>query len=87
MASGIWILREYRDTYLQTNALGAVFTDSYYRLSPPVANYIATHPTARSVAGGFLWSILHLGGVMQAFMMVFAGVFLVRFAKGMKYSR
>jgi hypothetical protein len=87
MASEIWILREYRDTYLQTNALGAVFTDSYYRLSPPVANYIATHPTARSVAGGFLWSILHLGGVMQAFMMVFAGVFLVRFAKGMKYSR
>ncbi len=52
-------LRDTRDAYLLTNALGAAFSDTYYRLSPPVADWVAQHGAARSAVRGALYAILH----------------------------
>ncbi|NJD32107.1 MAG: DUF11 domain-containing protein [Gammaproteobacteria bacterium] len=40
-------LREFRDRYLQRNALGRAFIRFYYRHSPPLAAVIAAHPSLR----------------------------------------
>ncbi len=44
MAEEIDILRQFRDQYLLTNAIGTAFVDLYYNISPPVADWIAHHP-------------------------------------------
>ena len=36
-------LREFRDRYLLTNPAGKAFVELYYRISPPVAAFIAEH--------------------------------------------
>jgi len=43
------ILRDFRDHYLLTNTPGRAVVAAYYRLSPPLAAYIARHETLRSV--------------------------------------
>jgi hypothetical protein len=48
MAKQINLLRNYRDSQLLTNPVGAAFVDSYYRLSPPIADIIAAHPILKS---------------------------------------
>jgi len=44
MAGEIQVLREFRDEYLLTNPLGQAFVHFYYRVSPPVAEFITHHP-------------------------------------------
>jgi hypothetical protein len=44
------ILREFRDTVLLPNSLGAKFVSFYYRTSPPLANFISQHEALRTVA-------------------------------------
>ncbi len=48
MAGEINALRITRDERLLTNPLGAAFTDMYYRVSPPIADFIAQHDTLRA---------------------------------------
>jgi hypothetical protein len=43
----VQILRDFRDTWLLTNAPGRAFVSLYYRLSPPVAECISQHGTLR----------------------------------------
>ena len=43
------ILRDFRDQVLLKNALGARFVEAYYRLSPPVADFIAKNDFLRAV--------------------------------------
>jgi hypothetical protein len=43
----VQILRAFRDTRLLTNAPGRAFVSLYYRLSPPVAGFIAQHAALR----------------------------------------
>jgi hypothetical protein len=50
MAEEIQILREFRDGYLLTNPLGQALTDLYYRVSPPIAEFITEHPSLKPVA-------------------------------------
>jgi uncharacterized protein (DUF362 family) len=47
MAEEIQILREFRDKYLLTNPLGQAFVDFYYRVSPPIAEFITEHPNLK----------------------------------------
>jgi len=49
MAEEIQILREFRDECLLTNPLGQALTDLYYRVSPPMAEFIAEHPSLKPI--------------------------------------
>ena len=40
-------LRDFRDTYLVADGAGAGFVSLYYRLSPPVAEFIDAHPAMK----------------------------------------
>jgi hypothetical protein len=44
MAEEIQILREFRDAYLLTNPVGKALVGLYYKVSPPIADFIAEHP-------------------------------------------
>ena len=43
------ILRDFRDHFLLTNAPGRAFVALYYRMSPPLADFIARHELLRSM--------------------------------------
>jgi len=43
------LLREFRDQYLLSNGPGRLFVRTYYRLSPPIADFIARHESMRSI--------------------------------------
>ena len=49
MAEEIEILREFRDEYLLTNPLGQALVDVYYRVSPPIAEFITEHPSLKPI--------------------------------------
>jgi hypothetical protein len=49
MAEEIGILREFRDEYLLTNAVGRALVDIYYRVSPPIAEFITEHPSLKPI--------------------------------------
>lgn len=44
MAEEVRILREFRDRYLVNTATGRAAVDAYYRISPPLAEFISGHP-------------------------------------------
>jgi hypothetical protein len=48
-ASQLDILRDFRDQVLLENALGSRFVEAYYRISPPVADFIAKSDFLRAV--------------------------------------
>jgi len=41
MAPEVALLRAFRDSYLLTNSPGRLFVDFYYRVSPPIADFIS----------------------------------------------
>jgi hypothetical protein len=49
MAKEIEILREFRDKYLMTNPVGKGLVEFYYRVSPPIAEFITEHPTLKPI--------------------------------------
>jgi hypothetical protein len=49
MAPEIQILREFRDEYLLTNPLGRAFVHLYYKVSPPIAEFITDHPSLKPI--------------------------------------
>jgi len=49
MAAEVDILRDFRDRYLLTNAMGRAFVDLYYRVSPPIADFITEHPGLKPI--------------------------------------
>jgi hypothetical protein len=42
-------LRDFRDQYLVTNPVGSALVSVYYKLSPPVAEFIDDHPALKPV--------------------------------------
>jgi len=49
MAEEIGILRNFRDEYLLTNPVGATLVEVYYRVSPPIAQFITEHPSLKPI--------------------------------------
>jgi len=43
------VLREFRDTVLLPNGLGARFVSFYYRTSPPIADFISQNEVLRTI--------------------------------------
>jgi hypothetical protein len=49
MAEEIQILREFRDEYLLTSPVGKALVEFYYRVSPPIAEFITEHPSLKPI--------------------------------------
>jgi hypothetical protein len=49
MAEEIEILREFRDEHLLTNPAGQALVDLYYRVSPPIAEFVTEHPSLKPI--------------------------------------
>jgi len=49
MAEEIQTLREFRNEYLLTNPLGQAFVNLYYKVSPPIAEFITDHPSLKPI--------------------------------------
>jgi hypothetical protein len=45
----IHILHQFRDEYMLTNPLGRALVDIYYRISPPIAEFITQHPVLKTI--------------------------------------
>jgi hypothetical protein len=42
-------LRRFRDRYLETNPIGSALVSLYYKVSPPMANFIEKHPAFKPI--------------------------------------
>jgi hypothetical protein len=49
MAPQIQVLRDFRDQYLITNPVGKALVEFYYKVSPPMAEFITEHPALKPV--------------------------------------
>jgi len=54
MAEEIQILREFRDEYLLTNPVGQGLVEFYYKVSPPMAEFITEHPSLKTIVRAVL---------------------------------
>jgi len=63
MAGEIQVLREFRDEYLLTNPLGQALVDLYYRVSPPMAEFITEHPSLKPIVRAGLVSAVAMSTV------------------------
>ena len=59
LAPEVSTLREFRDRYLLTNGPGQAFVDWYYRVSPPVAAFIAEHESLKTAVRWGLTPIVY----------------------------
>jgi len=84
MAKEVKILKNFRDSVLLKNAVGIAFVKSYYKISPPAANFIAKHDNLRMIVRwgllpmvGISWMALTLGLGPTAFLFVLLLSFVV----------
>jgi hypothetical protein len=75
MESHVMILRQVRDTYLLNSHMGNLFVQTYYKYSPPMADFIARHDWLRSLVRiglapvvGISWLALYLGLPLAVFL-------------------
>ncbi len=80
MAKEVIILRKFRDNVLMTNFAGKVFVELYYKIPPPIADYIANHDGLRFVLQvtllpivGISWALLKIGGISALAVIILLG--------------
>jgi hypothetical protein len=64
MAREVVVLRELRDRYLVTNAPGRAFVTGYYRVSPPIAEWLRQHESARTATRQALRPLVWWAGLL-----------------------
>ena len=58
MDSHVQSLRDFRDGYMATNPVGSALVSTYYKMSPPIAQFIDDHPALKPVVrAGLLPSV------------------------------
>lgn len=84
--SSVALLRQFRDQCLLTNAWGTAFVDSYYRYSPPIADFIAGKGVLKTLVRILLtpfvvqaYMVLHLKYFFLLLVLLVPGVKLVRY--------
>jgi YVTN family beta-propeller protein len=77
----VTILRQFRDSFLLTNPSGRILVKTYYKYSPPLANYIARHEAVRAAVRnglvpliGFGWLAVNYGIAVP---LILAGLLLI----------
>lgn len=60
MACEVKVLSRFRDDCLLTNPVGKGFVNAYYKISPPIADYIREHPLLKSVTRKMLRPLIWL---------------------------
>jgi hypothetical protein len=63
MAAEIDVLRDVRDTYFLGNVFGTAVTDAYYRVSPAIADTVASSPVAAAAMRVVLLPVIFLGKI------------------------
>ena len=61
LAKEVEVLRDVRDAHLLNNVLGTAFVDTYYRLSPPMADRVREHALLAATVRTALRPIIALG--------------------------
>ncbi len=56
----VMLLKEFRDTFLLSNAPGRQFVEAYYHYSPPAADFISRHENIKLMARVFLYPLIAL---------------------------
>jgi hypothetical protein len=64
MAEEIQILREFRDEYLLTNPAGRAMVSLYYRVSPPIAEFITEHPILKPIVRAGLLPVVVMSTIV-----------------------
>ena len=67
MEPHVRILRDFRDRFLTTSAIGKEFLNLYYRYSPPIAHFIKQHDTIRFMVR---WSLLPFVGISWLYLFI-----------------
>jgi len=63
LASEINTLRDVRDNYLLSNTIGTAFVDTYYHVSPAIADAVAAYPVLAALVRVALVPLIFLGKV------------------------
>jgi hypothetical protein len=63
MVEEVEILHEFRDKYLLTNPAGQAFVDFYYRVSPPIAQFITKHPSLKLIVRAGLMPVVAMSAI------------------------
>jgi hypothetical protein len=84
MERHVKILRTFRDRYLVPRTAGKWFVNSYYRISPPLADFIAGHDSLRIMVRlsllpvvGMSWVVLTIGSIPTLAFIFLFGIGLV----------
>ena len=88
MADEVNILKDFRDNILLTNSIGKAFVKFYYKVSPPLADFISEHDSLRAIARlclypliGLSWIALKIGTANILLLLVLLGSGLMALGK------